>query len=67
MRKPFKDVHVYFPPKVLADLKRLAKQNRRSVTAETVIAVERHVEQMREFEVKRQDAAKTIQHRTSLL
>lgn len=48
MRRVFKDVHVYFPPKVLADLKKLAKQNRRSVTAETVIAVEGHVERMRE-------------------
>lgn len=39
-----KDVHVYFPPKVLADLKKLAEQNRRSVTAEIVIAVEERLE-----------------------
>lgn len=43
MRQQFKDVHVYFPPKVLADLKRLAAQNRRSVTAEVVLAVEERV------------------------
>lgn len=43
MRKPFKDVHVYFPPKVLADLKQLAAENRRSVTAEIVIAVEERI------------------------
>lgn len=43
MRKPFKDVHVYFPPKVLADLKQLAAENRRSVTAEVVIAVEERI------------------------
>lgn len=43
MRREFKDVHVYFPPKVLADLKQLAAENRRSVTAEVVIAVEERI------------------------
>jgi mRNA-degrading endonuclease RelE of RelBE toxin-antitoxin system len=43
MRREFKDVHVYFPPKVLAELKKLAAQNRRSVTAEVVIAVEERI------------------------
>lgn len=44
MKRAFKDVHVYFPPKVLTELKKLAKRNRRSVTAEVVIAVEKHIE-----------------------
>lgn len=44
MKRVFKDVHVYFPPKVLAELKKLAAHNRRSVTAEVVIAVEERVQ-----------------------
>lgn len=35
-----RDTHVYFPLKVWLALKRLAKTNRRSLTAEIVIAVE---------------------------
>ena len=35
-----KDTHIYFPIKVLAELKKLAEQNRRSVSAEIVMAVE---------------------------
>lgn len=44
MKRVYKDVHIYFPPKVLAELKKLAKRNRRSVTSEVVIAVEKHIE-----------------------
>jgi len=35
-----KDTHIYFPVKVLTELKKLAEQNRRSVSAEIVMAVE---------------------------
>lgn len=40
MKRDTKDVHIYFPLKVLNQLKRLAGRNRRSVSAEIVIAVE---------------------------
>lgn len=40
MKPRVKDTHIYFPAKVLAELKKLATVNRRSVSAEIVIAVE---------------------------
>jgi len=46
-RQDTEDTHIYFPKKVLNELRKWAKVNRRSVTAETIIAVERHIEQMR--------------------
>jgi len=46
-RQDTEDTHIYFPKKVLNELRKWAKVNRRSVTAETVIAVERYVEEMR--------------------
>jgi len=47
MPRTTEDTHIYFPKKVLAELRKWAKINRRTVTAETIIAVEKHVEQMR--------------------
>jgi hypothetical protein len=38
------DTHIYFPAKVWAALKRLAKRNRRSLSAQIVIAVEQMLE-----------------------
>jgi len=46
-RQDTEDTHIYFPKKVLSELRKWAKINRRSVTAETIIAVERYVETMR--------------------
>jgi hypothetical protein len=43
MKPQTKDVHVYFPVQVLSDLKKLAKENRRSASAEIVMAVENKV------------------------
>jgi hypothetical protein len=40
MKGQVKDAHIYFPVKVLNQLKKLADRNRRSVSAEIVIAVE---------------------------
>ena len=40
MKGQVKDTHIYFPVKVLNQLKKLADRNRRSVSAEIVIAVE---------------------------
>ena len=47
MKREYKDVHVYFPPKLFADLKKLAAKNRRSVTAEVVLAVEARIQEAR--------------------
>lgn len=47
MQRETKDVHIYFPAKVLNGIKKLAERNRRSVTAEVVIAAERHIEESR--------------------
>jgi hypothetical protein len=47
MRQETKEAHVYFPVKVLNGLKKLAEQNRRSVSAEIVIAVEKHIDESR--------------------
>lgn len=43
MKPRTKDAHVYFPEKVMNDLKKMAAANRRSVSAEIVIAVENKV------------------------
>lgn len=43
MKPQTKDVHIYFPVQVLNNLKKLAKENRRSVSAEVVLAVENKV------------------------
>jgi hypothetical protein len=40
MKGQVKDTHIYFPVKILSQLKKLADRNRRSVSAEIVIAVE---------------------------
>ena len=54
MRRDVKDTHVYFPVKLLAELKRMAAANRRTVSAEIVMAVEVRVEGWRaEGEKKR--------------
>ena len=47
MKRETEDTHIYFPKKVLNELRRWAKVNRRSVTAETIIAVERYIQDMR--------------------
>ncbi len=38
-----RDIHIYFPPEIYEALKELATTNRRSLTAEVVIAVEKHI------------------------
>lgn len=43
MKIQTKDTHIYFPVKVLTDLKKMAAANRRSVSAEIVLAVENKV------------------------
>lgn len=43
MKRDVKDAHIYFPVKVLRDIKRIAERNRRTVTAEVVIAVESYI------------------------
>lgn len=43
MKRDVKDTHIYFPRKVLAEMKKIAAANRRSVSAEMVIAAENHV------------------------
>lgn len=40
MKGQIKDTHIYFPVKVLTELKKMAERNRRSVSAEIVMAVE---------------------------
>jgi hypothetical protein len=47
MKREIKDMHIYFPVKVLNGIKKLAETNRRTVSAEIVIAVERYVKQER--------------------
>lgn len=47
-RQETEDTHIYFPKKVLTELRKWAGINRRSVTAETIIAVEEHITRMRE-------------------
>jgi predicted DNA-binding protein len=43
MKRQHKDTHIYFPPKVYEQIKKLAKENRRTVSAEIVMAVEGHL------------------------
>lgn len=40
MKGQVKDTHIYFPIKVLTELKKMAERNRRTVSAEIVMAVE---------------------------
>lgn len=44
MKRDVKDTHIYFPVKVLSGIQKLAAQNRRSVSAEMIIAAERYLE-----------------------
>ena len=48
MKGKIKDTHIYFPVKVLAELKKMADRNRRSVSAEIVMAVEEKLAKERE-------------------
>lgn len=43
MKANVKDAHVYFPVKVLQEIKKIAERNRRSVSAEMIIAAERYI------------------------
>ncbi len=43
MKKETQDIHVYFPKEMHEALKRLAETNRRSLSAEVIIAVEKHI------------------------
>jgi hypothetical protein len=43
MKRDIKDTHIYFPVKVLADVKKMAQANRRTVSAEIVLAMENKV------------------------
>ena len=43
--KEIRDIHVYFPLRVWLALRRLAKRNRRSVSAEVVLAVEKRIQE----------------------
>lgn len=40
MKREAVDTHIYFPPEVFRDIKRLAGTHRRSISGEIVIAVE---------------------------
>jgi hypothetical protein len=55
MKRDVEDAHIYFPRKVLVELRKCAKVNRRSVTAETVIAVEEYIARMRETNDQRRE------------
>lgn len=46
------DTHIYFPKKVLTELRKWAAVNRRSLTAETVVAVEQYVQWLEESRKK---------------
>lgn len=52
MGKELQDTHIYFPLKVWRALKRLAKENRRSLSAEVVIAVEEKIEREKSCQTK---------------
>ena len=43
MKRDVKDTHIYFPSKVLLDVKKMAAANRRTVSAEIVLAMENKV------------------------
>jgi hypothetical protein len=47
MKRETEDAHIYFPVKVLNDMRKLAKENRRSVSAEMIIAAERYIAENR--------------------
>jgi hypothetical protein len=43
MKREVEDTHIYFPVKVLNGIRKLARENRRSVSAEMIIAAERYI------------------------
>lgn len=43
MKREFIDTHIYFPPTVFEKMKQLAGLNRRTMSAEMVIAAEAHL------------------------
>lgn len=43
MKREVEDTHIYFPVKVLNGMRKLAASNRRSVSAEMVVAAERYI------------------------
>lgn len=43
MKRDFIDTHIYFPPEVFKAMKKLAAINRRTLSAEMVIATEAHL------------------------
>lgn len=43
MKRQTVDTHIYFPPEVFSGIKQLAGLNRRSISAEIVMAVESHL------------------------
>jgi hypothetical protein len=47
MKRDVKDVHIYFPVKVLRGIKKIAERNRRSVSAEMIIAAERYITELK--------------------
>lgn len=47
MKANVKDAHIYFPVKVLQGIKKIAEGNRRSMSAEMIIAAERYIAESR--------------------
>lgn len=47
MKRETEDAHIYFPVKTLNDMRKLARENRRSVSAEMVVAAERYIAESR--------------------
>lgn len=43
MKRETVDTHIYFPPEVFKGVKRLAELQRRSISAQIVMAVEEHL------------------------
>ena len=43
MKRQVQDTHIYFPVQVLKDVKKMAQANRRTVSAEIVLALENKV------------------------
>jgi hypothetical protein len=43
MKEQVKDTHLYFPARLLRDIKKMAVTNRRTMTAEVVLAMENKV------------------------
>lgn len=43
MKQDTKDTHIYFPVAVFRAIKKVAADNRRTISAEIVIAVESHI------------------------